>query len=191
MKIIAANKLTDCRWLNLFEIIYTGKSDAHRSWWTASRSAEPKCVADRFERPDAVIIVPFHIGENKLVITREYRVPLGDYEYGFPAGLIDEGETVPAAAVRELREETGLGVTRILKTGPPVYSSAGMTDESVVIIYVECDGTASNTGNQDSEIIEVALVSRVDAGHLCERTDIKFDAKAWLVVSKFAECGRL
>jgi len=32
-----------------------------------------------------VVIVPFHTGRGKIVITREYRVSLAGDEYGFPA----------------------------------------------------------------------------------------------------------
>ena len=141
--------------------------------------------------PDAVIIVPFHTAEKKMVITKEYRVPLADYEYGFPAGLINPGETIEQAARRELREETGLNIVRFLKLSPPVYSSAGMTDESVSMVYVECDGSPSTAGNQSSEMIEIQLVTRNQASRICQNPEYKFDAKAWLVLVRFAEKGNI
>ena len=139
--------------------------------------------------PDAVVIVPFHTAEKKIVITKEYRVPLAGYEYGFPAGLIDPGETVEQTARRELHEETGLMVTRFLKISTPVYSSAGMTDESVAMVYVECDGQPSTAGNTGAELIEVQLVTRTQAAQMCENPALKLDAKAWLVLAGFSEKG--
>jgi ADP-ribose pyrophosphatase len=121
--------------------------------------------------------------------TKEYRVPLADYGYGFPAGLIDEGETVQEAARRELKEETGLEITRFIKIGPCIYSSAGMTDESVSMVYIECDGDPSNDRNEGSEDIEVVFVSREEAIQLCEDASLKFDAKAWIVLINFAKFG--
>jgi len=141
--------------------------------------------------PDAVVIVPFHTAENKLVVTREYRVPLADFEYGFPAGLVDEGETIEQAARRELKEETGLDVVRFVGISPPIYSSAGMTDESVAMVYVECKGKPSTARNTESELIEIELISRSQASRLCKNPALKFDAKAWFVLSGFAEHGRL
>ena len=41
--------------------------------------------------------------EPRLVLLREYRVPLGEYNYAFPAGLVEHGETPEAVARRELR----------------------------------------------------------------------------------------
>ena len=191
MKIKGAQKLTNSKWLNMFEVTYIDKRGRDRIWQVASRSKQPKCITGKFGLPDAVIIVPFHTVENKVVITREYRIPLADYEYGFPAGLIDEGETIEQAARRELKEETGLDVTRVTGISPSIYSTAGMSDESVAMVYVECDGHPSTAQNAGSEVIEVELISQSQAFRLCRNPELKFDAKAWLVLSGFAEHGHL
>ena len=191
MKIKGAQKLTNSKWLNMFEVAYVDKRGRDRFWQVASRSKQPKCISGKFGLPDAVIIVPFHTVENKVVITREYRIPLAEYEYGFPAGLIDEGETIEQAARRELKEETGLDVTRVTGISPSIYSSAGMSDESVAMVYVECDGHPSTAQNAGSEVIEVELISQSQAFRLCRNPELKFDAKAWLVLSGFAEHGHL
>jgi len=182
-----ARKLTDEKWLNLFDVKYVAKTGEEKSWQMATRKKEPKCMTGRYDQPDAVVIVPFHKAKDKLVITREYRVPLNDYEYGFPAGLIDEGESVEQATRRELREETGLNLSRLIKMSPPIYSSAGMTDESVAMVYVECEGEPSNTGNTEFELIEVLLISPAEAFQMCSDSTLRFDAKAWLEISQFAE----
>jgi ADP-ribose pyrophosphatase len=191
MEIRNADKLTNLKWLNMFDVDYVDEDGRHRSWQIASRSKVPKCITGKYNMPDAVVIVPFHTADNKVVLTREYRVPLADYEYGFPAGLIDPGETIEQTARRELQEETGLTVTRFLKISAPVYSSAGMTDESVAMVYVECKGQPSTAGNTGSELIEVQLVTRTQASQMCENPMLKFDVKAWLVLVRFAEKGNI
>jgi ADP-ribose pyrophosphatase len=191
MKIKQADKLTNLKWLNMFDVTYVDKNGQTRSWQIVSREKKPKCMTGKFKLPDAVVIVPFHHEKRKVVITKEFRVPLADFEYGFPAGLIDEGETIEDAARRELREETGLDLTRILKISPPIYSSAGMTDESVAMVYVECDGEPSVSRNAESEFIEVELISQPEATRLCRNPALKFDAKAYLVLCGFAENGHL
>lgn len=191
MRIKKAVRLTDLKWLNLFNIEVVDAAGNDRKWQVASRRKEPKCTTGHFDKPDAVVIVPFHAARGRIVITREYRVSLAGDEYGFPAGLVDDGESVEAAARRELQEETGLTATRMLTIGPPVYSSAGMTDESVAMVYLECDGEPSAAGNEGIEQIEVILASAAEVGRLCADPQLKFDAKAWLVLTAFARHGHL
>ncbi len=179
------------KWLNLFDVAYKDKNGINKSWQVATRAGQPKCVSGRFTEPDAVMIVPFHTSENKLVITREYRVPLADYEIAFPAGLVDVGESLEQAVRRELKEETGLNLTRVTCTTPILYTSAGMTDESVVMVTIECSGRPSSAGNTASESIEVDFVSPSQAARLCKNPTLKFDAKAWLVLNNYSKTGRL
>ena len=190
MKIIDYQKLTQKKWLNMFDIVYEDKSGREKIWQVVSRQATPKCISGEFDYPDAVLMIPFHTTEQKLVIIREYRLSLGAFQYEFPAGLVDEGETIETAAERELKEETGLTVSRFIKMSPPIYSSAGMTDESVAMVYVECEGTPSNTANTEFELIEVLLITPAEALRMCSDVTLKFDAKAWLEISQFAENGR-
>jgi ADP-ribose pyrophosphatase len=191
MRILDARKLTDLKWLNLFDVRVADEGGQMRRWQLATRQPEPKCLSGKFSRPDAVVIAARHVQDGRIVLTREYRVPLADYEIGFPAGLVDPGEGVEEAARRELLEETGLAVVRFVKISPILYSSAGMTDESVTMVYLECDGDPSTTGNRGMERIEVILADREEVARFCADKTLKFDAKAWLVLSAFADHGRL
>jgi len=191
LKITSIKKITDLIHLNMFEIKYLDVNNHEKTWQIASRNAQPKCVTSRFEVPDAVIIVPFHRQQDKLVIIREFRVPLGDYQYGFPAGLVDDGEKVQETAARELKEETGLTVMEFKKISPPIYSSSGMTDESVSMVYVDCAGEPSSAGNTGSEDIQTMFVTPSEASTLCNNSDLKVDVKTWLVLSVYGETGRI
>jgi ADP-ribose pyrophosphatase len=90
-----------------------------------------------------------------------------------------------------LMEETGLNLTRCIRISPPLYSSAGMTDESVSMVYAECDGEPSTKNNSGSELIDVQLVSPLQAAQMCGNTALKFDVKAWLVIAEFGEKGKI
>ncbi len=191
-------KLTDHRTLfkdahlGLYEIRYVNRQGRPQIWTMASRAAKgPKCLSGELASVDAVVIVAYHRDRRQLAIIREFRVVLGDYQYGFPAGLVDPGETVEHAVERELAEETGLTVVRHLRRSPVTFTSSGLTDESVVMAYVECAGVHTDAGNSDSELIETHFVSPTDAGRLCRDGSVLIDVKTWLVLDGFSRNGWL
>ena len=191
MHIVKTRKLTDFPYLNLFGTHYVDQRGKAKEWIFASRQDPPRIESGQWETPDAVVIVPYHTSRRKLVIIEEFRVVLGGYQYGFPAGLVDAGETVAATCDRELREETGLSLERILRQSPPVYSSSGITDESVSMVFVECDGTPSNAANESSEDIRAVFVDPSEAETLCSAADHPMDVKTWIVLSTFARLGTI
>lgn len=149
--------LTNFKWLNLFERTYTCKGKTN-SWIFASRRNNPD--NNNGEKADAVIVAPI-FGENVVVI-KQYRPAVKQYEYEFPAGLVDPNETDICAAKRELKEETGLTFndSDIVEYMPPSLSSAGMTDESISMVFTKCHGKVSTEGNEESEDIKVILLTR-------------------------------
>jgi len=191
MEIIGYKKITYNEWLNLFDVEYRDKKGQPKTWEVVSRKPVPKCISNAFDPPDAVVIVPFHKNERKLVVIREYRVALAGYEYALPAGLIDAGENIETASKRELKEEAGLELTEIHKKSPILYGTAGMTDENFIMVYCDCEGIVSASGNEGTESIETLLVSQKNAKDLLNDTQTKFDVKLWMVLSNFSESGVL
>jgi ADP-ribose pyrophosphatase len=189
MEICQIKKITDCKHVNLFSIQYRDRAKNIKNWVFASRSQDPDPLNQEKVGADAVVVVPFHRKAEKLVIIKEFRVALGGCQYGFPAGLVDKGETIVQAGERELLEETGLAITRVLKQSPAIYSSSGMTDETIILLFVECEGNPSNEFNEMSEEIEVILLSRDAAKGLILKPGLKFDVKSWMVLSMFADYG--
>ena len=189
MQISGVHKLTDMRYLNLFSVDYQDKKGKYKTWTYASRSGPGNPARRTDAVPDAVVVVPFHTTQKKLVIIKEFRVVLGGYQYGFPAGLLDPEEKTEQAGRRELFEETGLQLTRVIQMSPAIYSSSGMTDESVSLLYAECDGTPSSAHTEDSEDIQVKLLSRDGAGQLLLQPHAMFDVKTWIVLQTFASHG--
>lgn len=191
MKIHQVQKLTDMHHLNLFSLKYQDRAGKDKTWTFASRTSPKNPEETILDRPDAVVIVPYHVKEQRLVIIKEFRVVLRGYQYGFPAGLLDPGETVVAAGRRELFEETGLRMTKVLAQSPAVFSSSGMTDESVSLLYAECEGVPSSDHMEDSEDIQVVLLTPQAAEQLLNTPDIRFDVKTWIVLKQYAAHGMI
>ncbi len=190
MKIIDSTIITKIKFVTLFAVKYMDRRGNPKDWHMVSRGDQPKCITKDNQRPDAAIIVPYHAREDKLVVIREYRVPVGDYMYGFPAGLLDPGEDLAVTAGRELHEETGLDIVTLYRHSPAIYSSAGITDEAIAMVFAEVAGTPSIRQNQDSEDIEIFLMDRRQVGQLLHRSDIVFGARAWLTMDAYVRMGK-
>jgi ADP-ribose pyrophosphatase len=92
---------------------------------------------------------------DSLVLVRQYRVPLGDYNWEVCAGGIDPGEEPLAAAMRELREETGY-VARSMRRLWSAYSAPGFCNELLHFFETsEMDGRRPAAGCQDADCRDV------------------------------------
>jgi ADP-ribose pyrophosphatase len=188
--ILRTERLTREEWVNLFVRTYR-RGDREGRWVFASRRADPPLPARGL---DAVVIVPTLLAAGeppRLVVTREYRIPLGDHEYAFPAGLAEEGESPEQAARRELREETGLELLDVTRVSPVTYSSAGLTDEAVVIVFATARRPADCRQCLDeTEDIEVLLLDYRQVCELCD-SGKRVNGRAWPILYMFQQLGRL
>jgi ADP-ribose pyrophosphatase len=189
MKVTGVEKITNEKWLNLFRATF--EHNSHKgSWVFASRRSNP----EPGEHIDAVIIVPVLHEDGKpprLVMVKEFRVPVGNYCLAFPAGLLEKGESIEDAVRREMHEETGLEVTRFRKISPSLQSSAGMTDETSVIAFIDVTGKPNTANLEASEDIEVLLLDMADVSRLCDNPGSAVDGKAWSTLYMFQVMGRL
>ncbi len=182
-------KITDERFVNLFATSVQRGEKTSR-WVFASRRTNP----GPDPRPDGVLVVARASlgGVPHLVLTREYRVPLCAHELAVPAGLLDEGETAEEAARREFREETGMNLTRVVHVSPALASSAGLTDETVVMVYGEAEGATSRDHQMEDENIEVRLFTLEQVQDLVRHgTSDVISARLYPVLLAAATAGSL
>jgi len=187
-RIIKLKSITKNKWINLFEVQYINSKDKICNWIFASRKKNP--YEDK--SIDAVVIVATVDSPEgkKVVVTKEFRAPINDYEYGFPAGLIDKGESLTKTVQRELKEETGLEVTKFIGKSNTIISAAGLSDESTVVFFVEATGKIDTKYQEKVEDIEVFLYDIEDIKKLLS-SDNKVGAKAWGVLYSFSVIGKI
>lgn len=175
--------LAETKFLSLYNANYTNKSGNEKTWTIATRK-DKKTLEEQFfngkeDKVDAVVILAYHKDKKKLVAIRQFRIPLNNYVYELPAGLIDNNDDIIPTVKRELKEETGLDLEEVIedRIGQKLYLSPGMTDESVSLVYCTCSGKISNENLEEDEDIETILLSKEDAIKILnsgERCDIKF-----------------
>jgi len=190
MAITNITTLADTKYLKLYNAEYINKNGKPKNWSIASRKDLNTLKNNYFNKAedniDAVIIIATHVDEDKLVVIKQFRVPLNDYVYEIPAGLIDSGEDFETTVRRELKEETGLDLLKIdfEKTKSKAYISTGMTDESAALVYCTCHGVISKEYLEPDEDIEIMLLSRQEAKNLIGSKE-KIDIKAFLAIQNF------
>lgn len=193
-KVTKLKALAETRFLSLYEAEYKNKIGNTRTWTIATRkdseTLEKQFFENKEDTADGVIIAAYHIHEKKLVIIKQFRIPLNDYVYELTAGLIDPGENAKNTIGRELMEETGLQIIDIIDSRgtDKVYVSAGMTDESLALVYCTCKGEISDEHLEEDECIEAILVSQEEAKELIKSNE-KFDIKCFLLLQSFALLG--
>lgn len=187
--VTSLKKLTNFKWLNLFNVKYVNAKGVKVNWVFASRKEDP--FDD--DSIDAVVIIPLIDTPEgrKVVIIKEYRVAIGGYEYGLPAGLIEEGHTIEETVKRELKEETGLEVKSFKNRSNKIYSSPGLSDESCVMVFVEVEGEASADFQESSEDIEVILMGIDEIRYLLNDPIKKVGAKAWGILYYYSQIGEI
>ena len=165
----ALRKLSDNRFLNLYEMDAIANDGSSFSYYFASRNKEEDLplVTGKVPANGIVIYALLKDEPDKIVMIRQYRYPLGDYLYELPAGLIDEGESACEAAARELKEETGFtfvpfeGADKAFER--PYFLGAGLTDETSTSVFGYATGNACDKFVEKTECIEVLLVDKTEA----------------------------
>ena len=193
-KITKVNPLAETKFMGLYDIEYKNKQNTDRNWTVASRKNKEQLeeiyLQSKEDKIDAVVIAALHKEENKLVVIKQFRVPINNYIYELPAGLVDNSEDIKTTVARELKEETGLELINInnINSIDKVYLSPGMTDESVAFVYCTCSGKISKEYLEADEDIEAILVSQEEAKELL-KGNTKIDIKFYLTLQMFANLG--
>lgn len=187
-KYTGIQKLSDNKFLNLFHLdALTDSGHPFDYFFVSRRKADQIKLLTKDSAAEGVVIFPvLKEDPRKVVLIRQYRYPLDDVIYELPAGLIDEGETPECAAVREMKEETGLSF-EVYAGGDaayrrPFYMGAGFTDESCNAIFGYASGSISRRDQEDTESIQVLIADKEEVRRILREEKVSIRA-AYLLMS--------
>lgn len=166
-------KKAGSKFLSFYEMEAVHRDGSSSPYYMASRNDDGSSLTavTHTVRPNGVTI--YSLLEDKVVLVRQYRYPLGGYVYEFPAGLVEPGEDIAEAAVREMYEETGLVFAPIASPfSRPYFSSVGMTDESCCLVFGRCQGTPTSIYQENTEDIQVVLADRAECRRILAQEQV-------------------
>lgn len=165
---------TSTNYLNFYEMEAHFRNGQTAPYYVASRakSVDALKAVTHQNKPDGVILYGVY-GEEKdrVVLVRQYRYPIAAYVYEFPAGLVESGEDMLEAGIREMFEETGLQFEAV-GTARPFFMSVGMTDESCSTVFGYCRGTPTNVHQEGTEDIQVILADRAECRRILREENV-------------------
>lgn len=177
-RIKSIKKQTSNRFLNLYEAEALHRDGRISPYFIASRASqiEDLKISTKENTPDGVVMYAVHGNKkDKVVLIRQFRYPINDYIYEFPAGLVEPGEKMEECAVREMYEETGLHFEPLTVSNAytkPFFTTVGMTDESCGMIFGYCDGTPTNSHQEAGEDIQIILADREECKRILKEEKV-------------------
>ncbi|KAJ8381548.1 hypothetical protein SKAU_G00023260 [Synaphobranchus kaupii] len=172
------------QWVKLEKTTYVDPSGSTRTWETAKRTTrQTNC-----DGVGIFALLKRTLHKDCVVMVKQFRPPMGCYTLEFPAGLIDENESAEAAALRELKEETGyqgevVGVTPVTCLDPGLSNCT----TTIIMVNINGDDPANIHPTQqlaDGEFVDVLLLplnefqNKID--DLLKKENIVVDSKVYI-----------
>ncbi len=133
------------------------------------------------KRASGVAIVGYH--EDKILLCKEFRMGVNDFIYNLPAGHFEEGEDPVECARRELYEETGLHITRLIDLLPPSFASPDISDSAAWLLMAEVDGKFADH-TEANEWIQAGFYEREEVKKMIQED--RFSGRAQIAAWFFA-----
>ncbi|MBA3667340.1 MAG: NUDIX hydrolase [Sphingomonas sp.] len=138
------------------------------------------------------VVILAETDEGEVLLVEQKRVPIGRRCLELPAGLIGdddggESDTVEAAAMRELEEETGFRAQRIERLSD-FYSSPGMVSEGFTLVRAHglvCVGEGGGTGHEQIVVHRVPRAAVAEFVEAKRREGVGIDVKLLLFLGAY------
>lgn len=174
MKLLRIEPDSSGKYLKKYTLVYENKAGKEKPYEIVSHH-DINATEEIGNQVSGVSIVAYH--EGKLLLLREFRMGVNRYIYNLCAGRLEKGESIEDCIRRELYEETGLSLKRILHILKPSYAAVSFSDVRTQIAFVEVEGTFADH-TSDNEEIRAGFYTKEEVNELLENEDFSSRAQA-------------
>ena len=150
MELLKLEKVHNGKYLKNYELTYLNKAGNEKKYEMVSRK-EIITKEDLGRKPSGVSIVAYQ--EDKMLLLKEFRMSINKSIFNLCAGMLENDETIEQCVERELYEETGLKVKRIISILPPSFAAVGFSDTTTYFAFVETEGQISDHTSENEKIL--------------------------------------
>ena len=185
VEITNENILCETKFLELKEVDYIDNGE-QKKWSYVSR-----------KKTNGIVAIIAKKGYRFLFIVQK-RIPVNKNVISFPSGLIDlvddkkhpgkkRPETPREAAARELTEETGYIINKVISISPLLPKSAGLTNESVYIVQCTVKDKHGDPTDPTEGIIPFWMSPKKLMEHVKEldKNENAVESMAWTFISGY------
>lgn len=175
MRLLRLEKTGDGRFLKSYVLVYENKDGKEKRYEIVSHN-ELESPDSLGQKTSGVSMCGF--SEDKMLLLREFRMGVNKYIYNLCSGIIEPGEDLSAAMNRELYEETGLSIKRIIEVMPPAYAAVAISDIKTQVALIEVQGNIESHGSANEDI-KASLYTREQVKELLETEDFSTRSQAF------------
>lgn len=164
MDFIKLEKVYNGKYLKNYELTYLNKAGKEKKFELVSRK-EITCKEELGLRPSGVSIVAYQ--GDKILLLKEFRMSINKSIFNLCAGMMEEGESIEECIERELYEETGLKVSKVISILPPSFAAVGFSDTTTYAAFIEVEGEIEDHSSINEDI-QAGLYTREEVKELME-----------------------
>ncbi len=181
MKLLRIENKESGRYLKKYDLVYENKEGKEKHYEIVSHHeiAKPEDLGTMTSGVAMIVLK-----DDCMLLLKEFRMGVNHEIYNLCAGMVEKGETIEDCIRRELYEETGLSVKRIIEILPPSFAAVAISDIKNRLVILEAAGELSDHTSAN-EKIQAAFYTKKECEELLKTAE--FSSRCQVVVYFFTK----